>query len=182
MASTALRTNLHRLAWFGAATLVGGGCDLQTKAWAERTLTALPSKSMAVVEPWLDLTLAYNRGTAFSLVRDLGATRWVFGTLAVLVVVSLVVMLVRSQRDRIDALAMGAIAGGAIGNGLDRVFREAPGGGTGVVDFVQINYPWGGHWPLFNVADALLVVGVGVLLLRGLLTRPRPEPASAAAA
>jgi signal peptidase II len=180
MANTSTRSHLHRLAWFTAATLVGGGCDLQTKAWAERALSGLPSKSMSVFQPWLDLTLAYNRGTAFSVVTDLGAARWIFGIVALLVVAALVALLVGSRRDRIDALAMGAIAGGALGNGLDRVFRDAPGGGTGVVDFLQVNYPWGGHWPLFNVADALLAVGVLVLVGRGLLVRrgvtPVPSP------
>ncbi len=160
------------IAWFVSATAVGCGCDLQSKAWAERTLEGLPSQTMSVVEPWLDLTLAYNRGTAFSVIGDLGSARWIFGVLAVVVVALLVGMLLRSGRDRIDALAMGAVAGGAIGNGVDRVFRGAPGGGTGVVDFLQINYPWGGHWPLFNVADALLAVGVAVLLVRGVLARP----------
>lgn len=175
----ATRTHLHRLAWFTAATVLGGGCDLQTKAWAERTLGALPKQSMSVVDPWLDVTLAYNRGTAFSMITDLGAARWVFGVVALLVVASLVAMLLKSHRDWIDALAMGAIAGGAVGNGVDRVFRAAPGGGTGVVDFLQVNYPWGGHWPLFNVADALLVVGVAVLVGRSLLAARRPTEADA---
>ena len=58
------------------------------------------------------------------------------------------------------------------------MFRLAPGGGTGVVDFVRVNYPWGGHWPLFNIADALLVVGVAALLLRRLWTRPQAAAAA----
>jgi signal peptidase II len=158
--------HVRRILYFGAAAVTGGGCDLQTKSWAETTLGDLPRQSMSVVEPWLDFTLAYNRGTAFSMIRDLGVGAWIFGALALAVVVALVFMLIRTQADRLDALALGAVAGGAVGNGLDRLFREAPGGGTGVVDFVQVNYPWGGHWPLFNVADALLVVGVAVLMLR----------------
>lgn len=172
------RRHLHRLGWFLGTCVLGSGCDLQTKAWAERTLAELPRHSLAVVDPWLDLTLAYNRGTAFSVIGDLGAARWIFGILALAVVVGLVVMLVRQAGDRVDAIALGSIAAGALGNGFDRVFRLAPGGGTGVIDFVQINYPWGGHWPLFNVADALLVVGVAALVLRRLRARPA-EPAIA---
>ncbi len=172
----------QRFAWFALASALGSGCDLHTKAWAERTLQALPRQSMEVVDPWLDLTLAYNRGTAFSLISDLGAARWVFGALAIAVVVGLIVMLLRQATDRMDAIAMGSIAAGAVGNGFDRVFRLAPGGGTGVIDFVQVNYPWGGHWPLFNVADALLVVGVGVLVVRRWTAGREAQPGSASAA
>lgn len=176
------KEHLRRLAWFAATGLLGGGCDLQTKAWAERTLAALPGKTMTVIDPWVELSLAYNRGTAFSVVRDLGAGRWVLGVVALAVVVVLLVMLVRSRGDRLDALALGAIAGGAIGNGIDRVFRLTPDGGTGVIDFVKLNYPWGGSWPTFNVADVLVAVGVAVLLLRRVVKRsdpPAQEPAPA---
>lgn len=174
--------DIRNLLLFFAATVCGGGCDLQTKAWAETTLGALPRESMMVVEPWLELSLAYNRGTAFSFIPDLGEmTRWIFGALALVVVGILVVAVVRSQGDRVDAIAFGALAGGAVGNGYDRVFRQAPGGGTGVVDFVKLNYPWGGSWPTFNVADVLIAVGLGILILRGFSMRraARPEPAVA---
>ena len=176
-----LRGAGSKLAWFVAASLLAGGCDLSSKAWAERTLTQAPDHTLAVFEPWLDLALAYNRGMGFSLVVDLGAARWIFGLMALVVVVVLAVMVVRQRPDRLDLVAMASIAGGALGNGFDRVFRAAPGGGTGVIDFVKVNYPWGGHWPLFNVADALLVVGVAVLMLRR-LRRPESPPDAAAPA
>lgn len=166
-----------RLFWFGLASLLGGGCDLSTKAWAEHTLTDLPDQTLSVAGHWLEFTLAYNRGTGFSLVRDLGDARWVFGLFALVVLVVLAVMVWRNRPDRFELVSLAAIAGGAIGNGYDRVFRLAPGGGTGVIDFVRVNYPWGGHWPLFNIADALLVVGVAALLLRRV--RARPEAAAA---
>lgn len=173
-----LREHGRRLGWFAAACLAGGGCDLQSKAWAERTLAGLPGKSMAVFDPWLELSLSYNRGTAFSVVRDLGAGRWILGVFALVVVAVLVAMLVRSKGDRVDALALGSIAAGAIGNGIDRIVRLTPEGGTGVVDFVKVNYPWGGSWPVFNVADALVACGVAVLVLRQLRRRPE-KPATA---
>lgn len=170
-----------KLAWFAVASLLAGGCDLSSKAWAERTLAQAPDHTIAVFEPWLDLALAYNRGMGFSLVVDLGAARWIFGLMAVAVVIALAIMVARQRPDRLDLLAMASIAGGALGNGFDRVFRVAPGGGTGVVDFVKVNYPWGGHWPLFNIADALLVVGVAVLMLRRLRKPSEPETTAAPA-
>jgi signal peptidase II len=177
-----LREHGRRLAWFGAAALLGGGCDLQSKAWAERTLGELPGKSMSVFDPWLELSLSYNRGTAFSVVRDLGDMRWVLGVFALLVIAVLVAMLVRGKADRIDALALGSIAAGALGNGIDRIVRLTPEGGTGVVDFVKLNYPWGGSWPVFNVADVLVAVGVGVIMLRQLRKKPEAPAVAEASA
>lgn len=165
------RARLHRLSLFAVATLLAGGCDIQTKSWAVRTLSELPGATMTIVDPWLDLTLAYNRGTAFSFIRDLGDARWLFAVFALVVLGLMIGMVVRSATNRLDVLALAAIGGGALGNGFDRVFRMLPTGGTGVVDFVKVNYPWGGHWPIFNVADALLVIGVAVFLLARWRTR-----------
>jgi signal peptidase II len=154
------------LVWFGLTAVGGGGCDLATKAWAEETLIELPRHSKMVLEPWLELSLAYNRGTAFSLLPDLGVARWIMGLVALVAAIVLLVVVVRSRAGRFAAIALGAIAGGAIGNGIDRMFHLAPGGGTGVVDFIKVNYPWGGNWPIFNVADVLVAVGAGMLILR----------------
>jgi signal peptidase II len=66
------------------------------------------------------------------------------------------------------------ILAGALGNLHDRFFRADELGRPGVVDFIKVHYPWGGSWPNFNVADALLVVGVALMLLWG----TRPEPAA----
>jgi signal peptidase II len=170
---------VRRAAWFGLACLLGGGCDLQTKAWAEQTLGSGHGSRM-IVEPWLELSLAYNRGTAFSFISDLGTARWIFGVFALVMVVVLLVVALRSADRRIDLLAFGTIAGGALGNGIDRLVRLAPKGGTGVVDFIKINYPWGGSWPTFNVADVLVAVGVGVLLLRSFRRAAKTAPAEPA--
>ncbi len=169
---------MARLAVFVVMTLFGGGCDLRSKDWAEETLRDAPGWTMSLVEPYLELALSYNRGTAFSFVGDLGEARWVLGLVALAMVLVLLVMALRA-RDLYGPLAMGMIAGGAIGNGVDRLFREAPGGGTGVVDFIRVNYPWGGSWPTFNVADVLVAVGVGMILVTSLRRDPAaPEPAS----
>ena len=154
-----------RLFWL--ITIVATALDLLTKAWAVNALTDLPGQSFAVIAPWLEMSLSYNQGTAFSVIRDLGSARWFFGVLSIVVLAVLCYMAARS-RARLELLALGILAGGAIGNGWDRVMRMAPQGGTGVVDFVKVNFPWGGSWPTFNVADAWLVVGVALLLILAL--------------
>jgi signal peptidase II len=66
--------------------------------------------------------------------------------------------------DRLSALALGLILGGAGGNLIDRVFRGE------VVDFLHFRL-WGGYsWPDFNLADSFIVVGVGMLVLELLAT------------
>ncbi len=174
-----IRAQLPRLGWFSFAALVGGGSDLLTKAWAVSKLGDLPGKTLAVVDPWLDFTLTYNRGTAFSLIRDLGASRLLFGALALITILVLIGALLRWQSTRGEALALGALAGGALGNGIDRVFREAPGGGTGVVDFICLNYPWGGSWPVFNIADMLVALGLAYFIVRSLRRTKHDSPETA---
>ncbi len=154
------------LMWFVAITALGAALDLGTKAWAVDALSDLPGQAVMVAEPWLEMALSYNRGTAFSAIFDLGeGVRIFLGIGALLVVVGLGWTVWRNPMTRLEAGAFALLAAGAVGNGYDRVLRQAPGGGTGVVDFVKVNYPWGGSWPTFNVADAWLVVGVALIAL-----------------
>ena len=149
-----------RLSAFLATALLGSGCDLATKSWAESRLLELPGRTLDVVAPWLQLEIAYNQGTAFSVVHDLGGTRVFMGGLALLLTVGMALWTSFDRRlGPLEVLSLGLIGGGAVGNGLDRLFNLLPDGGTGVVDFIRVNYPWGGSWPTFNVADALVLVG-----------------------
>ncbi len=167
--------HLRRLLLFGLPCIFGAGCDLGTKSMAVDALADLPGHTMSVIAPWLDFSLSYNQGTAFSFVPDLGAARWILGVLSLLVVAAMLVIAFRNKTTRVEAIALGVVAGGAIGNGVDRMFRELPDGATAVVDFIRINYPWGGSWPTFNVADILVAVGVALLVIAGARRRPRGD-------
>src|SRR4051812_17760672 len=106
----------------------------------------------------LYLTEARNTGAAFSFAE--GATV-VFSLIAVAVVV----VIVRSARRLFStgwALALALVLGGAVGNLLDRVFRDPGFLRGGVVDFISLFDPYGRVWPIFNVADSAIVCG-GVL-------------------
>ena len=89
----------------------------------------------------------------------------VWAGVALAVVVALGVWLRRAE-SALVATALGAIAGGAIGNVIDRVRFGA------VVDFLHA-HAFGWSWYVFNVADAALVCGVGALVLDGFLPRSR---------
>ena len=128
--------------------------DQLTKWWALEALDDGP-----VHVGWtLDLQLTFNTGTAFSLGRDLGPV-------IALVAAGVVVALARSRLATVSAATsacVGLVLGGAVGNLSDRAFRAGGDGflGGAVVDFVDL-----GWWPVFNVADAAIVVGaIGVVV------------------
>ena len=107
---------------------------------------------------WFNLTLAYNTGAAFSFLNDAGGwQRWLFVVLAVIISGVLLVWLRRAQQLRLQALALALVIGGAIGNVIDRVRLGY------VVDFIDWHYrDW--HWPVFNIADSAISVGVVLLI------------------
>jgi signal peptidase II len=142
----------HLGTFFGAAAVVAV-LDQLTKQWA---LSALADGPIDLVGS-LRLNLVFNDRAAFSL--GFGSTTAIALVGCTLVAV-LVVMGVRAEQ-RGWALGLGIILGGALGNLADRAFRAGDGflGGR-VVDMVDLQW-----WPVFNLADVALWVGVGVLLL-----------------
>lgn len=163
--------------WFLVTAVLASGCDLSTKTWATQTLGRVGA-SRTVIDPWLELSLAYNRGTAFSVIPHLGQARWFFAILALVVALLLMGVALRWRPFRLaPVLALGIAAGGAIGNGWDRAFRVTPAGDTAVVDFIKVNLTSTYSWPTFNLADAWLVIGVAWMLWIGFRTKDEPEQA-----
>ena len=115
---------------------------------------------VAVIDGWLNWTLTYNYGAAFSFLSDAGGwQRWLFSVLAAAVSVVLALWLARLPRhDWRQALPFALIIGGAIGNLVDRVRFGY------VVDFVDA-YWREHHWPAFNIADSALVCGAIAMVL-----------------
>lgn len=151
--------------------VLGSACDLHTKHWATTNLGR--GESFSVWEPWVQFHLAYNRGTAFSLIRDVGDGRFALAAVALLFVVGLFWVAWKSTATaRVPYVALGLLLGGGVGNLYDRVARQ----GEGVVDFIRVTLPGGFVWPTFNVADALLVIGAAILLIAGLRERRHPPP------
>ncbi|MFP4207255.1 MAG: signal peptidase II [Wenzhouxiangella sp.] len=149
-------------AWLALAVLLVV-LDLWTKQLATETLELYRPR---VVTDWLNLTLAHNDGAAFSLLAGAGGwQRWFFTVVAVLVSAVLLVWLKRlPHRSRLLPVALVLVLGGALGNLIDRVRLGY------VVDFIDIHYQ-GWHWPAFNLADSVIVVGVLLLLIEGFIPR-----------
>jgi signal peptidase II len=158
--------------WAALATVL---LDLITKLIAEATLLRTPG--IPVFGDWFQLRLVYNQGAAFGL--HVGPySRWIFFTVA-LVAVFVLTRMSRSSPigDRFRQLALGLVAGGAIGNLIDRI--RSP---RGVVDFLDVGIG-SLRWPTFNVADIAVSCGaiaLAISLWREDARRPEPESASAA--
>lgn len=119
-------------------------------AWLE------PGVPFPVIGDWFRFLLLFNPGAAFSMGEN---STWLFTTIQLLFVVGIAVA-ARRIHDRGQALGLALIAGGALGNLIDRLFRE-PGFWFGhVVDFISV-----GSFAVFNVADAAISVGVAGMLL-----------------
>ena len=115
--------------------------------------------------PSINLTLAYNEGAAFSFLSDQGGwQRWLFAGLAIIVTLVLVGWMNKLQNERLAAISLALIIGGAIGNLIDRLLFGH------VIDFIDLYYgEW--HWPAFNVADSAIIIGVVLMLIDGLFTQ-----------
>lgn len=145
-----------RRLFFGIA-LVVVVLDAITKAVAENTLMQV--SAIPVLQDIVQLRLVYNQGAAFGL--HLGQySRWLFLAFAVVAVVVLNLLSRKAEvGDRLRQVACGLVAGGAIGNLIDRVRSE-----QGVVDFIDIGIGTL-RWPTFNVADIAVTCGAIALAI-----------------
>ncbi len=158
---------------FGPASVLGivGGivlADAFTKLLAVDRLMPIHTPHPVIGE-WLRWTLVYNPGAAFGL--HLGPwSRWIFVVLTFVALGVLWNMYRTSVPDaRIKVLALSSIAGGAIGNLVDRLRSS-----RGVVDFIDVGVrDW--RWPTFNIAD--IAVSCGAIALAIVLWREDAEMA-----
>jgi len=110
--------------------------------------------------PFLNLMLAHNTGAAFSFLSEAGGwQRWFFSILAFVVSVFIFFWIKKLKpHEKMDAIALSLVLGGAIGNLIDRVRLGY------VVDFIDV-YVGASHWPAFNFADSAIVIGAVLLLV-----------------
>jgi signal peptidase II len=132
--------------------------DAWTKYWAEAALE--PGVTQWAWGGILKLTLSHNKGAAFGLHLG-GASRPVFILLSLVVLVWLLMVFHRSPAGSIlRSLGVILVSGGAVGNLVDRVFKD-----RGVVDFLGPYDLRFMVWPIFNVADCYVVIGIALLVL-----------------
>ena len=145
-----------RVALFGLAA------DQVSKFFLIQLLGRNGDQPIAVL-PVFDLVMWWNKGVSFSMFHTGSAWGPYVFSIASLVIVALLVVWQWRTTNPLMAIAVGAVAGGAIGNVVDRLRLGA------VADFFYAHIGEYG-WPAFNVADTLIVVGTFILMFDWLFT------------
>ena len=120
-----------------------------------------PHKHVAVIPGLFDLTMAMNTGVAFGMMSGEKTVIRVIGLIVVaLFALGVIIYLIHTvgAGERLFLFGLSLIAGGALGNMVDRIRLGA------VIDFLDV-YIGPYHWPAFNVADAGITVGTGLILI-----------------
>jgi signal peptidase II len=157
---------------FGAITIPVILLDQATKLFVQAHMTLY--ESIALIPNYLDITYTLNPGAAFSMLAE--APPWVrtafLLTMACAAIAVLIVLIARSSRVSINSIAFALILGGATGNLIDRAVRGR------VIDFMRAHY-YDLNYPIFNVADSAITIGVALIILASFFgggDDPEPDP------
>jgi signal peptidase II len=121
----------------------------------------MPDRSDLSILPFFSLVKRFNTGISFSLLSsDHAMAPWVLSLLALAIAAGLLIWLSQTA-DRLPAIGLALVIGGAIGNVIDRVRIGA------VMDFILLYWPDVFYWPAFNLADSAITIGVALLIYDG---------------
>ncbi len=143
--------------------------DQLTKYWIATGMER--GDQISVIGNFFLITSHRNQGAAFGILQN---QRWFFVVVTLIVVVAIIwyIQKVKSQPDKLLPVALSLVLGGAIGNFIDRARMGE------VVDFLQFNF--GSYtFPIFNVADSCIVVGVALIIIDALLDMSRQKKQAA---
>ena len=164
-AASGWRLKLGGLRWVPLGLLVIL-LDQTTKAVVESRFELFDVRPIL---PFLEFTLLYNTGAAFSFLAGAsGWQRWFFIGLGILVSIAILYWMRQLEpgRQRMMAAGFALILGGALGNVIDRIWHGH------VIDFIHFHWrQW--DFPAFNVADSAITIGAALLILDALLERKR---------
>lgn len=168
--STVRRRNIL----FTVAAVLSIFLDQWTKVLARANLSLDAWQGVTVIEGFFNLRLSMNTGVAFGMMQKLPGGRIILSIVG-LAALALVFYYLRQTglRQIRMHLALGLVAGGAVGNLIDRIAFGK------VTDFIVWHYQ-GHEWPAFNIADAALVVGVCLMALEMILEKRQAAPAEPA--
>ena len=153
-------TKAHLIFW----SLAIGGLllDLWSKKSAFEWLGQQPSHNVSIIDGFLRFIIALNDGAAFSTFAGKPYILMAISCIALIIVIG--IFLFSGTQYRLIHIALGLFTGGICGNLYDRIFNDGL-----VRDFIDV-YIGNKHWPTFNVADSLLCIGVGMMMISILLT------------
>ena len=128
------------------------------------TLKYLTDASFKLIPEVLHLTYVENRGAAFGMLAD---HRWVFIVISTVAIIALIAyLIIKKPKDKLLCISLALIAGGGIGNMIDRIFRGF------VVDMIDVTCI---NFYVFNVADSAVCIGCGLLILYMILDEIRTK-------
>ena len=134
--------------------------DLFTKFYA---LSNLIPNHTVTINNFLNMTLAFNYGAAFSFLNNAGGwQRWFFIIFSIIVIFIISYILKKGKEP--EYIAFSFVLAGALGNLYDRIFYGY------VIDFIEFHYK-NFYWPIFNIADIAISIGIILLLYSMFLKR-----------
>jgi signal peptidase II len=157
--------------------LAGAVVDQAVKRMVERSFPV--GQGVDIITGFLSLHHTRNTGMVFGLLRDLPET-WRTSLFSLVTIAATAIIAHLLRQAPVTAfrfpLAVGSIMAGAFGNLADRLRCGY------VIDYMRISYwpPTGSHWPIFNLADAFITVGIVLLVFDTIFPRPR-EPGAGTA-
>ncbi len=156
----------HLIFW--PLMVAGFAMDLWSKRVVFDWLEQLQSNSVSIIDGFLQLVLAQNDGAAFGLFA--GRPYLLAAVSVIALTVILVIFLFSGTQHTLVHIALALFAAGVCGNLYDRIFNDGL-----VRDFIDVTVWPGRHWPAFNIADTLLCIGVGLLILSTFFTGKPPQ-------
>ena len=133
--------------------------DQLTKWWA---LNELADGPIVIIDDFFQLRLTFNTGASVSILANSGPLIGI----VVLGVIGLIMFVLGDASRQLEAVALGLVLGGAIGNLLDRLFRGDGFLDGAVVDFIDFSF-----FATFNIADSCVTIGVALLLFATFIHR-----------
>jgi signal peptidase II len=156
----------HLLFW--PIAIGGAAFDLWSKKAVFGWLPSIPDQKYVIIEGYFNFILRVNLGAAFSMF--FGQRTFLTGISIAAFLVVIGIFLFSGIHRRIMQTALGCMIAGIIGNLYDRAFNEGM-----VRDFIDVTIPVIGYnWPTFNIADSLLCIGVGLLIIANLTAQADP--------
>lgn len=114
-------------------------------------------ESIQIIDKILYITSHRNSGAAWGILQG---QMWLFYVITLIVIAAIIIYIQKATKDKwLLGLSLGLMLGGAIGNFIDRVVRKE------VVDFIH-SFIFGYNFPVFNIADSALCVGVILLMIQ----------------
>lgn len=155
--------------WYGLAVLAII-LDQVTKLYFENNFQLY--QSVPVIEPFFNFTLAHNHGAAFSFLADKdGWQKWFFSGLALAVSLGIMVYLRKIPKvATVLSAGLALVMSGALGNLIDRLRLGY------VIDFFHVHNADVWHFPIFNVADIAINIGVALILIDSFFLESKRHP------